>query len=144
MSVFGVKYRLGLIDGRWASKLYAVIANSLKSYDGVMPIAVGGFKDHIHILYSSQGKLSEEEILARVKSKSSRWINENRLTVGRFGWQKGGGHFSYSKSQVDSVRNYIHNQAVHHSSVSFREEYARFLTKSGVEFTDDDLPEELA
>lgn len=53
MTVFGVKYRLGLIDPRWAPQLYAVIANSLKKLDGVMPIEIGGFKDHVHILYST-------------------------------------------------------------------------------------------
>ncbi len=140
MTVFGVKYRLGLIDPHWAPQLYAVIANSLKKLDGVMPIEIGGFKDHVHILYSTQGKLSEVDIMSRIKVDSSKWINSHRLTVGRFGWQDGGGHFSYSQGQVEAVRTYIRNQWHHHSVVSFREEYEKWLQTSGAEYCPYHLP----
>ncbi len=143
MSVFGVKFRLGLIDPKWETQFYAVIANSLKQLDGVMPIEVGGFRDHIHMLYSSQGKISETEILEYVKKDSSRWVNRNRLTVGRFGWQDGGGHFSYSKSQIGKVKEYIRNQSTHHTTISFCEEYAKWLQHHQGGFNNSDLPEAL-
>lgn len=143
MSVFGVKYRLGLIDPKWEKQLHSVIANSLKQLDGVMPIEVGGFHDHIHMLYSSQGKVSEAEILKYVKKDSSRWVNRNRLTVGRFGWQDECGSFSYSKSQVKQVKQYIRNQPIHHANVSFRDEYAHCLKSYRGEFDESELPENL-
>jgi putative transposase len=40
-------------------------------------------------------------------------INQKRFIKGRFSWQEGFGAFSYSKSHVDNVINYIKNQAVH-------------------------------
>lgn len=97
MTVFGVKFRLGLIDPRWEKDLFSVISNALNKLDGVATIEVGGFRDHIHMLYSSQGKLSEREIMRLVKIDSAKWVNKNRLTVGNFAWQDGGGHFSYSQ-----------------------------------------------
>ena len=143
MTVFGVKYRLGLIEESWKEKLYAVIANTLKKIDGVMPIEIGGYKDHIHMLYSTQGKISETEIMTRVKTESSKWINSHRLTVGRFGWQSGGGYFSYSKSQLNSVVNYIRNQTEHHRVKTFHEEYAEWLSKIGIRDMQYLLPDEL-
>ncbi|MDE7443518.1 MAG: transposase [Muribaculaceae bacterium] len=143
MTVFGVKYRLGLINPEWEKELHSVIANALKKIDGVMPIEVGGYRDHIHMLYSTQGKVSERDIMSRVKIDSSKWVNRNRLCVGRFGWQDGGGHFSYSQGQIETVRNYIRNQAEHHRVVSFREEYEAILKRAGIEIDPFNLPDEL-
>ena len=108
-----------------------------------MPIKVGGFKDHIHMLYSTQGKISETEIMARVKTESSKWVNSHRLTVGKFGWQSGGGHFSYSHGQLNSVVNYIRHQTEHHKVKTFQEEYAEWLSRIGVKDTQYMLPEKL-
>ncbi len=143
MTVFGVKYRLGLIGRSWEKELHSVIANSLKKIDGVIPIEVGGYKDHIHMLYSSQGKVCESEIMARVKTDSSKWINMHKLTVGRFGWQSGGGHFSYSKGQLDAVVNYIRRQPEHHKVKTFREEYNEWLERAGITVERYMLPEDL-
>ena len=143
MTVFGVKYRLGLIGRVWQNNLYAVIANSLKKIDGVMPIEVGGYKDHIHMLYISQGKVSEMDIMARVKTDSSKWVNTHKLTVGKFGWQSGGGHFSYSKGQLDAVVNYIRRQPEHHKIKTFREEYSEWLERAGIVADNYMLPEDL-
>ena len=44
------------------------------------------------------------------------------------------GAFSYSKSHVSAVIEYIKNQQEHHRAKSFIEEYHDFLKKFGVEF----------
>lgn len=44
-----------------------------------------------------------------IKLGSSRWINEKKLSKSRFEWQSGYGAFSYSKSQVPNVIEYILN-----------------------------------
>lgn len=143
MAVFGVKYRIGLIHPGWSKELYAVVAEVLKSMDGIMPIEIGGYKDHVHILYSSQGKVADRTVISVVKAESSKWINRNKLCLGRFGWQDGCGIFSYSKGQIEKVRNYIQNQGEHHRYVSFQEEYQSFLQRSGVDITKYSLPEDL-
>lgn len=42
MAVFSVKYRLGLIDPRWAENLYAIMGKILKDIDGVVPLKIRG------------------------------------------------------------------------------------------------------
>ena len=143
MAVFGVKYRLGIIHLNWSKELYAVIAEVLKGIDGVMPVEIGGYKDHVHILFSTQGKIADRTIISVVKTESSKWINRNRLCLGRFGWQDGCGVFSYSKGQVEKVKNYIRNQWEHHRYVSFQEEYQSFLLRNGIDISKYSLPEDL-
>ena len=143
MAVFGVKYRLGLIHPNWSKELYAVIAQTLKKLEGVMPIEVGGCKDHVHILYSTQGKVADRTIISVVKTESSKWINQNKLCLGRFGWQEGCGLFSYSRGQIDQVKNYIKNQENHHRVITFHAEFQSFLLRNGIEISKYSLPEDL-
>ena len=72
--------------------------------------------------------------MLRVKRETSEWINREKLTLGRFQWQNGYGAFSYSKSQISNVINYIQNQEQHHARKSFREEYLDILEKFGIEY----------
>ena len=69
-----------------------------------------------------------------VKGDSSRWINENRFVNGKFSWHEGYGGFSYSKSQISAVANYIENQEDHHKTKSFITEYRKILEDFGVEY----------
>lgn len=69
-----------------------------------------------------------------VKRSSSLWINENRLVRGRFSWQEGFGVFSYGKSQIPDVANYIEQQKKHHEKRTFIEEYTQFLKLFEIEY----------
>ena len=69
-----------------------------------------------------------------IKSNSSKLINEENWFIGKFHWQEGYGAFSYSKSQIDNVVNYILNQKEHHQKKSFRQEYLEFLEKFEVDY----------
>ncbi len=70
----------------------------------------------------------------KMKTNSSKWINENRFVSRSFSWQDGYGSFSYSRSQLDKVVKYILNQPEHHKKRTFREEYLNFLEKFNVEY----------
>ncbi len=69
-----------------------------------------------------------------LKSTSSKWINDNQLVKGKFGWQEGYGAFSYSHSQRDDVIKYIINQEQHHKNQTFKEEYLGLLKKFNIDF----------
>ena len=69
-----------------------------------------------------------------VKGDSSKWINKRGFVKGRFSWQEGFGGFSYSKSHVYNVIDFIKNQEIHHHKKSFIEEYLEFLEKFEVPF----------
>ncbi len=143
MLVFGVKYRRRQILPQWCDELYAMMANTLNNFDGIHTLKIGGYADHVHILISTTGKMALRDVIRNIKSFSSRWINENGLCQGGFEWQSGAGYFSYSQGELTAVKNYIENQWEHHKHVTFREEYEKWLTRSGYPFTRFDLPQEM-
>jgi len=69
-----------------------------------------------------------------VKGDSSKWINKKGFIEGRFSWQEGFGGFSYSKSHVDQVIDYIKDQKTHHRRKTFLEEYHEFLEQFEVPY----------
>jgi len=87
-------------------------------------------------LIGLQPSVSISDITRVIKANSSKWINEEKLTQGKFSWQEGYGAFSYSKSQLDNVVKYILNQPEHHKKRTFKEEYIQFLKKFEVEYNE--------
>ncbi len=104
------KYITGIVNNN-ASKLYAIHANP----------------DHLHFIASRSPSISEEQLATIVADSSERFINENNLANGHFGWQQSASAFSVSKGDVDKVCKYILNQAKHHKKVTFEEEYKQFI-----------------
>ena len=141
MLVFGVKYRLGLIDERWKPELMSVFGNELKKHN-CEPVALGGYRDHVHLLFSTKGTESLSDITKCLKTDSTNWINKKRLTLGKFAWQEGSGRFSYSNSQLPTVIRYVENQVEHHRVRTFREEMDALMRSLGYEPDDFDLPED--
>lgn len=143
MLVFGVKYRLGLITRDLRPNLHAFIGSLIKNHgNGSSPIRIGGTADHIHVLMKLSPKISIAEIAREIKSRSSRWINENKLIMGRFAWQTGYSAFSYSSSAREDVIRYIDNQEEHHKRYTFREEIERLLKLYDIDFDPRDLPQQ--
>ncbi|MBC8259077.1 MAG: IS200/IS605 family transposase [SAR324 cluster bacterium] len=89
--------------------------------------------EHVHVLINLASDTSVMTVAKKIKGESSHWINENRMTAGRFRWQRGYGAFSVSASQVELVKKYIENQEQHHLRHSFEEEYRDWLQNYGME-----------
>jgi hypothetical protein len=92
-------------------------------------LAVGGWKDHVHLFFEQKTAQSTADVLRVVKTNSSKWINDLNLTREKFNWQDGYGAFSYARSQRDQVIKYVMNQERHHAKCTFREEYLRMLNE---------------
>lgn len=90
--------------------------------------------DHVHIFIGMRPTQSISDLLQDIKGNSSKWINEKKFLKVKFEWQEGYGAFSYSKSQVNTVINYIKKQEQHHAVKSFREEFLEFLTLHEIEY----------
>ena len=131
--VFAVKYRQGLIKKGWKDDLYKYITGIIQS-QGHKLLAINGVEDHIHILIGLRPKQSISDLMQDVKGGSSKWINDNKFTLGRFEWQEGYGAFSYSSNELKSVIEYIKKQEEHHSKKSFREEYIDFLKYFNIDY----------
>jgi len=97
-------------------------------------LAINGAHNHLHILLGMAPDIRICDIVRDIKSDSSLFINENKLSKFRFYWQEGYGAFSYCRDQRDSVIKYIMNQEEHHKKRSFREEYLELLKQFNVEY----------
>jgi putative transposase len=97
-------------------------------------LAVNGMPDHVHIFFGMRPSQSLSDLMQDVKASSSKWINENKLVPGKFEWQEGYGAFSYGKSQVSNVIDYVLNQEYHHQRLDFFAEYKEFLDELDVDY----------
>ena len=131
--VFAVKHRDGLIHSSFKNELYQYITGIIKNHNHKL-LAINGMSDHIHILIGMRPTQSISDLLQDIKGNSSKWINEKKFLKVRFEWQEGYGAFSYSKSQVNNVIDYIKNQEQHHTVKTFREEYLEVLKLYEIEY----------
>lgn len=104
------KYITGIVNNN-DCQLYSIYANP----------------EHLHFLHSRSPNISEEQIADIVSKSSEKFINENKLSISRFGWQKSCSAFSVSKGDVDKVCKYILNQAEHHKKQTYMQEYEEFI-----------------
>ncbi|MBK6936024.1 MAG: IS200/IS605 family transposase [Chitinophagaceae bacterium] len=131
--VFAVKGRENCITKKWRDELHRYIAGTITK-NGTKVLAVGGWKDHVHILVGLPVTISIADFMRIIKANSSKWINEQNFVPGKFQWQSGYGAFSLSKSQRDTVVKYIMTQEEHHKTTSFRDEYIKMLADSEISF----------
>lgn len=131
--IFAVKGRANLISSEWKEGLFKYI-NGIITNQNQKLFIINGMADHIHILLGFKPDCSLSVLVRDIKANSSKWINENKLVVGKFEWQAGFGAFTIGQSQVNTVINYITNQEVHHRKKTFREEYSDFLRAYGIDF----------
>ncbi|MCA9195787.1 MAG: IS200/IS605 family transposase [Planctomycetales bacterium] len=131
--VFSTKWRKPLISETWQDDLFAYIAAAAREHQAIS-LCAGGTQDHIHLLLKTHPKFAIASTIQLIKANSSRWINQERKTNGKFSWQRGYGAFSVSESMVDTVKSYIANQREHHRLRSFREEYLAILRRHKIEF----------
>ncbi len=132
-AVFAVKGRENVLGSKFRSSLFEYISGILKNINQY-PLAVNGYKDHVHIFFELNPVSSLSDVMEIVKANSSKWINSNKFVMGRFEWQRGYGGFTYSRNQRDYVIRYIINQEKHHMKKTFREEYLETLKKFEMEY----------
>lgn len=104
------KYITGIVNNN-NSKMYSIYANP----------------EHVHLLISRSPQISEVVLASIIAESSSKFVKDNKLSIGAFAWQQSASAFSVSKTDIDKVCKYILNQPTHHKKVSFTEEYDSFL-----------------
>jgi len=136
--VFSPKFRQALILPEWEDELYKYITGVLQQ-QGQKMLAINGMPDHIHILFDMKPTCTISNLVKDIKLASSDFILKNKLCPVKFRWQNGFGAFSYSKSHVQNVINYVMNQKEHHKSKTFKNEYYGILREHEIEFKDEYL-----
>jgi REP element-mobilizing transposase RayT len=131
--VFAVQNRLCRINNKWQDKLYKYMSGIIDQQGHTLYV-INGMSDHIHILISMTPKQAPSDLMYHLKRSSSLWINQSRLSDGKFSWQEGFGAFSLGKSQLPEKIKYIEEQQEHHRKKSFTEEYLQFLKENDIEY----------
>jgi REP element-mobilizing transposase RayT len=131
--VFSTKNREPFITPDLAPRLYPYLGGVVRNTGSVL-VAVGGMPDHVHLLVSLGRQACVADLVRDVKANSSRWVHETFPDRSAFAWQNGYGAFGVSASILEQVRGYIANQADHHRTVSFQDEFRDFLRRHGIEW----------
>ena len=131
--VFAVKYRECLLNKDIRDEVFSYIGGIIINRKS-KPIKINGVSDHIHILIGLNPDDKISDLVGNIKKDSSAFINEREWLHGKFHWQDGYGAFSYGKSQLDDIYNYIVNQENHHAKRTFHDEYIALLKKFEIEF----------
>lgn len=131
--VFAVKFRESLIRKEWKDELFKYITGIIQNKKSKM-LAINGTADHIHIFVGYKPVVPIPDLVKDIKVASSLWINERKLTKGKFNWQESYGAFSYRLRDIDDICRYIANQEQHHRKKSFKEEYVELLKDFAIEY----------
>ena len=130
--IFGTKNQRALIRPEWREQLHAYLGGAARQLD-VVPEAVGGVADHVHLLLGLRATHGLSDIMRDIKRVSSLWVHE-KIHDADFQWQDGYGAFSVSATMTRKVKNYIAKQEEHHRTKTFQEEYVEMLRLSGIEY----------
>ena len=111
--VFRVKYKQHFLKDEIKTKILKYMTGIIKN-TGHKPIIINGVTDHVHVLIGLSPDKTISNLVKEVKRCSTNYINEKKFFLGKFAWQEGFGAFSYSKSHLLNVIEYIKNQEEHH------------------------------
>jgi len=131
--VFTVKERQNLIKEEFRIELEKYISGIISNLHQKL-YAIYCMPDHVHILVSIRPDIKISDLVRDIKANSSRVMNERIIKNGKFQWQEGYGAFSYSKSSLENVVNYILHQPEHHKKQTFRDEYLELLKRFEIDF----------
>ena len=134
-AVVAVKFRASVIMPSWKERWQKYITGIVQNNTHKM-LSINSMPDHLHLFFGFRPIQALSDLMRMVKGESSEWINNQRLTPSLFRWQAGYGAFSYARSQVKTVCQYIKNQEEHHRKKTFLDEYRDFLREFEVDYED--------
>lgn len=124
--IWCVKNRDPLLDIKWRIKLFQHIKTNAEIDHEIHVDFINGVEDHVHCIIFLRPTQSVSNCAKALKGLSSRCINTSDFFEGKFSWQTGYGAFTFSKSELRKVREYIKNQEAHHRSNSLNDELKEF------------------
>jgi putative transposase len=134
--VFATKDRRPFISDSVQPRLWAYMGG-IPRVNGIKALAVGGMRDHVHLVISLPPTMAIAKAMQLIKSGSSKWMHD-KIRHELFEWQEKYGAFSIGISQLEATTRYIHNQKQHHEKQSFDREWKAILKRHGL--TGEDLP----
>src|SRR2546423_13818029 len=81
--VFSTKNREPIITAPIRENLYKYIGGIVRGEGGIL-LEIGGIPDHVHLVTRFKSEPSVATMIKIIKSKSSKWLNEQPQRPGRF------------------------------------------------------------
>ena len=131
--IFSTKNRWPFIKSKIEKELHPYMASIFRALKSPS-LTIGGYDDHVHILFSLARTINIAELVEEVKTDSSKWIKTKGEQLKNFYWQDGYGAFSVNPNDVDIVKAYIENQKEHHSKKTFQDEYRELLKQFNITY----------
>jgi REP element-mobilizing transposase RayT len=107
--MYSTKNRQGLLPDKIRDELHRYITGIIRNLDCSL-IKINSVEDHAHVLCKIKPSVSVSDFVNKVKTNSSRWINDHFELPYKFQWQSGFSSFSVSESACEDVIRYIDNQ----------------------------------
>ena len=131
--VIVVKFRRKKITESIKNELEPYICEIVKS-EKCLVFAIYCNADHTHILIRMSPDKSPSDLMRKVKSESTNFVNRKFHSSGEFCWQGGYAAFSLRQEESQIVVNYILNQKEHHKQRAFKDEYKDFLKENEISY----------
>ena len=133
--VFSTKHREPLVAKPVRDELHPYLSVVLNN-DGCTALRVGGFDDHVHLLFALSRTRTIAQVIENVKTSSSKWLKTKGSAFAAFHWQNGYGIYSVSQSHADAVVEYIVRQEEHHTKQreTYQDEVRRLYREAHIEF----------
>lgn len=131
--IFSMKNREPLLTGGVRERLYPYMANLIRE-KGSECYRIGGVEDHVHLAIRLSRTETLSKMISEAKTGTSQWLKAISPELSKFAWQEGFGAFSVSPKDLDAVIAYIDGQEEHHRTVTFQDEFRKFLRLYGVEY----------
>jgi putative transposase len=128
--VFATKARRPLITDEVQPRLWSYMGGIART-NGMKALAVGGTRDHVHLLISLPPTMAVAKAMQLIKSGSSKWMHD-KIALDVFQWQEKYGAFSIGISQVERTIGYIKNQKKHHAKIGSAQEWKAILKRHGL------------
>ena len=128
--VFATHERRPLVSDELQPKLWAYMGGIARTH-GMKALAIGGMRDHAHLLLSLPATITLAKAVQLIKAGSSLWMNDQKRRKW-FGWQEEYGAFTIGVAQKEVTIRSIRNQAQHHARKSFADELKMILRRHGI------------
>ncbi len=132
--VFGAKYNVKFLDDSNQKLLFSYMAGICNN-KRIIPFAIDGYQDHIHMILDFHPAISISGFVKDVKISTNLFMKENSGLFRNFSaWQVGYSAFSYSPEAKENLIKYVYGQAEHHRKRTFKEELIELYMELGIEY----------
>ncbi|MBC7854924.1 MAG: IS200/IS605 family transposase [Pirellulaceae bacterium] len=131
--IFSTKDRKSFFKPEIRPHVHAYLATVARNL-GCEAYRVGGVSDHVHLAIRLSRTVTIADLVKELKTSSSQSIKEQWPNLSQFSWQRGYGVFSVGPKDKNALCSYIDDQEAHHQTISFEDEFRKFLNKYGVEY----------